>query len=333
MTFTNRGRQVKDILVTDLMSRDVGLVAPETPLREVIAHMQADRHSCTIIGALGIPSGIITERDLVALLDRIIDQPALAEQPARTLMSTPPVTVLQDRSLFDALVISRAEQVRHLPVVDAAQRLVGLLTQTDLAHAHFRVIERQRILIEEAIENRTERLRSANRELQALALEDGLLGVGNRRAMGVDMEHTHSLALRYERPYSVALLDVDYFKAYNDHYGHPAGDRALQQLSRRIEAAMRKSDRLYRYGGEELLVLMPDTPLREARTLAGRIIEHLQRTAIPHDKSPYGVVTLSAGLAGFAAGSGEATPDWEEIVEQADRALYRAKHLGRNRVA
>ncbi|HHH44506.1 MAG TPA: diguanylate cyclase [Gammaproteobacteria bacterium] len=324
---------MKEISVSDLMTRDIELMAPGTPLREVITRMQRKRHSCTLIGSHGSPEGIITERDLVQVLQKLMDDPDLAGQPAAAFMSTPPHTVQQDQSLFDALVISRAEHVRHLPVVDDDQQLVGLLTQTDLTRAHFRVTEMQQVIIERAIKNRTEELLNANRELESLCMEDALLGIGNRRSMEVDMQHTHSLAGRYQRPYTVALLDIDYFKRYNDHYGHQAGDRALQQVTGTIGSAIRASDRLYRYGGEELLLLLPDTVADGGARLCQRLVRELFDTAIPHCKSPYGVITISAGLVDSLQPAPGAGQDWQEVVHRADQALYQAKHLGRNRVA
>ena len=324
---------MKEIPVTDLMSQEVELVAPDTPLREVIQRMDGNRHSCMLIGEDGILRGIITERDLVQFLGQVIEQPELVTRCASSIMSTPPHTVRQEQSLFDALVISRAENIRHLPVVNARQQLVGLLTQTNLTHAHFHVIERQRRIIDQAIDDRTQELRLANQELQSLSMEDALLEIGNRRAMEVDMDHTHSLAARYQRPYTVVLLDVDFFKLYNDYYGHLAGDRALQSVTRVVQAAVRQSDRLYRYGGEELLLVLPDTPASGGATLAKRLIEDVCQAGIPHCKSPYGVVTMSGGLADCRTSATASSMGWREIVCRADQSLYAAKGSGRNRVA
>ncbi|HHJ15870.1 MAG TPA: GGDEF domain-containing protein, partial [Gammaproteobacteria bacterium] len=286
-----------------------------------------------IIGSDGIPEGIITERDLVCVMEKMLEAPDIVNQPAAEFMSPQPHTIQYDQSLFDALAITRAEKIRHLPVVDAQQKLVGLLTQTDLTRAYFHIIELQRNAIEKAIENRTEELRNANRELESLCMEDALLGIGNRRAMEADMAHTHSLALRYQRPYCVALLDVDFFKRYNDHYGHLAGDKALQQVTAVVKQTIRKSDRVYRYGGEEFLLLLPDTTAEGGGILIGRLLEALQQSATPHCKSPYGVLTMSAGLIDLQHDAVEDAPQWEDIVHHADQALYRAKNMGRNRVA
>ena len=321
------------IPVHEMMTRDVQLLAPGTPLQDVVNIMQSRRHSCAILGENGMPEGIITERDLVAILARIATEPGLAEQPASNIMSARPRTVVSDQTLFDALVIARAEGVRHLPVVDSRQKLVGLITQSDLTGAHFRVIEHQQRQMERAIQERTEQLVAANAELQSLSMEDGLLHIGNRRAMEVDLEHTHAHAVRYRQTYTTVLLDVDHFKAYNDQYGHLAGDEALRQTAAIVKQTIRKSDRLYRYGGEELLLLLPDTDASSGQAITRRILKSLQDAAISHSKSPYGVVTLSAGIAHYNPEQVEQGSTWRDIVHQADQGLYRAKETGRNRVA
>ncbi len=315
------------------MTCGVELLAPETPLQTVVRIMHSKRHSCVVFGQEDMPVGILTERDLVGILERILEKPGLAAEPAANFMSSPPCSVSDDQTLFDALVIARANCVRHLPVMDASQKLVGLITQTDLTRAHFRIIEKQHQLIEDAIHERTEQLLAANAELQSLSMEDGLLHIGNRRAMEVDLEHTHARAIRYKQSYTTVLLDVDYFKAYNDHYGHLAGDDALKSTASIVKNTLRKSDRAYRYGGEELLLLLTDTMPGSGEALTRRILKQLQDTAITHRKSPHGVVTLSAGIASYSPGS--KTPDisWQTVVHRADQQLYKAKEAGRNRVA
>jgi diguanylate cyclase (GGDEF)-like protein len=321
-----------EIPLSDVLTRSVELIEPGTSVREIIHRMHMHRHSCALVGRDGVPLGIITERDLVKLLNRIIDEPAFADHTAEEIMSSPLHTLSVSQSLFDALVISRAERVRHLPVVDADQKLVGVVTYTDLANAHFHVIELQRDIIEHAVESRTEELRQANQELSKLSLEDALLGIGNRRSMEVDIQHTHAVAARYQHDYTVALMDIDYFKLYNDHYGHLAGDECLKAVSDFIKNSIRGSDRLYRYGGEEFLLLLPETGEPGARILCQRLVAGLHNLALPHCQSPHNVVTMSAGIASTSSarvnGSG-----WQNIVELADSSLYRAKSCGRNQIA
>ena len=153
------------------------------------------------------------------------------------------------------------------------------------------------------------------------------------RAMEVDLKYTHEDALRYQRPYSIALLDVDCFKLYNDHYGHAAGDRALQQVASYLRSMSRNADRLYRYGGEELLLLLPETRLAGAEVLARRLVEGLAECNIPHCKSPFEVVTISGGIGCEELERGAADKTWQEVAARADQALYRAKGNGRNQVA
>ena len=288
---------MKEIPITDLMTPDVEPIAPETPIREVIHLMYSRRQSCAVIGRDRVPLGVITERDLVGLLDRSLDSPAACNCTAESIMSAPPHTLAENQSLFDALVISRAERVRHLPVVDAKQQLIGLVTYSNLAEAHFHVVERQQHEIERAVADRTEALRETNEELLRMSMEDGLLGIGNRRSMEVDVDHTHQLSERYQRTYSVVLLDIDHFKRYNDQYGHPAGDECLKKVANYLKASVRGVDRLYRYGGEEFLLLLPDTDFKGANKLSERLLKRLFEKGIPHETSPYRVVTVSAGIA------------------------------------
>lgn len=320
--------------ISEVMSRNVATVAPDTPMRLVIDVMHSDRHSCVVVVEDRIPVGVITERDLVGLLASLGDQPARLDLPANVLMSMPPVTICEEETLYEALVETHAERVRHLPVVDREGCLTGIITHQVLVNAHFHQIEVQHRLLERAIraEHHSEELERVNRQLDALSLEDALLGIGNRRAMEVDLAHVHDAARRYGRPYSVVLFDVDYFKLYNDHYGHLAGDAALKQVAGHLCGHVRKSDRLYRYGGEEILLVLPETSLDGAWQLADRISSELAASAIPHCKSPLERLTVSGGVACAAPETGK-DEDWRDILAAADRALYAAKQGGRNRVA
>lgn len=172
-------------------------------------------------------------------------------------------------------------------------------------------------------------MQQANEQLKSLSLVDALTGLGNRRAMEVDLEHTHSQALRYNRSYSVALFDVDHFKLYNDSYGHKAGDSALRTISDHLQKSIRTCDRLYRYGGEEILLIMPETTLYGALILADRILASLAGLKIPHEKSSHNFITLSCGVACQMEVNGYS--NWEGLVDLADRGLYSSKNNGRNR--
>lgn len=174
-------------------------------------------------------------------------------------------------------------------------------------------------------------LEEANLELLGRSLTDSLTNLGNRRRMEEDLLKAHARALRSQNSYCVTMFDIDYFKFYNDHYGHPAGDDALRQVSKCLNRVVRAGETVYRYGGEEFLLVMPNCHLEEAIAAAERVLHAVNLMAIPHEARPTNpaVITLSAGVA-------EHLPDSEltihDLIERADQALYAAKLTGRNRV-
>lgn len=321
---------MKEILVKTLMTKDVSCLPPEASLREGVKLMVKNRYSCVVIKQQESPVGILTERDLVKVLLKVTHEKDLS-QPISKFMSSPVLTLGEEESLFDALVVNRAEKVRHIPVVNNDVELVGLVTMTDLVNAHFRVTEMQSQLIEQAILSETESLQLLNEELQTLSMVDHLMQIGNRRAMEVDLSHTHSSAVRYDNIYSVILLDIDFFKLYNDYYGHQLGDDTLKKVAAVIEQSIRSSDRLYRYGGEELLLILPHTDIEQSVIVANKIISALKDSSIPHIKSPFGHLTLSCGCSGINLDQPHKSDQWEQVVKVADQALYQAKNAGRNR--
>lgn len=310
------------------MSTEISCLPPEATLQQAVKLMVDQRYSCIIIKQNNLPVGIITERDLVKVLDQDLQKIDLSS-PISERMSTPISTLNQNDTLFDAMVISRAERIRHLPVIDDDERLVGLVTHTDLANAHFRVIEMQSQMIENAVVAKTTELSLLNDQLQTLSTEDHLMKIGNRRSMEVDLGRTHASAIRYEHPYSVLLMDIDFFKLYNDHYGHLAGDEALKSVANVLKENIRGSDRLYRYGGEELLLVLPNTIAPQADKVARKLLSSLVKCSIPHEKSSYKFLTISCGGA-CVLSNGETMSTWEDLVEQADSNLYKAKNSGRN---
>ena len=162
--------------------------------------------------------------------------------------------------------------------------------------------------------------------LKLLSLEDPLTGVGNRRAMEVELRHSQAQSERLENAYAIALLDIDAFKKFNDYYGHQAGDEALKTVTKCAKSALRDSDRFFRYGGEEFLILMPGTTDEEALICAERVRSEIESMAIKNHDTDRGILTVSMGVISTVAG------DWQLMLNQADKALYRAKSQGRNAV-
>jgi len=321
---------MKEILVAEVMSSSVTTVSRDSCLSSVLELMASQKISCVVVTEGSVPVGIITERDLVSLFHRMVfNDKRSIEMPVEDFMTTPIHSLNTTDKLFDALVISRAEVIRHLPVIDEHNHLVGIVTQSELSQAHFDVIDRQSDLIETAVAAKMENLKALNDQLKTLSMEDHLLGIGNRRAMEADLEHTHATAVRYDQIYSLVLLDLDYFKRYNDFYGHKQGDEILRTVTDILKNTIRRSDRLYRYGGEELLLLLPNTREEEARLLATRLVDKIRESRLKHQASPFGIVTLSAGAA-QAKDHGKMLDSWTNVVERADVALYAAKDGGRN---
>lgn len=215
---------------------------------------------------------------------------------------------------------------RAFPVAENGEvtRLVGthvnITEQVELEQT----IRKANRELEARVDERTSELQKAYKELEKISLQDGLLKIGNRHAMDRDLEIISNISQRYKNQYSIAMLDVDWFKRYNDLYGHPEGDQALIKVSECITELLRQSDRLYRYGGEELLLLMPNTNHQNAMECVERIRQAVDKLNIPHQQSPFAKVTVSIGVA---------TTDhqhWQELLQVVDEALYCAKRGGRN---
>jgi diguanylate cyclase (GGDEF)-like protein len=199
---------------------------------------------------------------------------------------------------------------------------------TDALQVRLIVADRVTSLHRQLAQQRTE-LEELNHELTVIALRDPLTGLGNRRSLEEDLGLLEARVARYGHRYSIALIDVDHFKAYNDTYGHQAGDQILRTVADQLREEARGGDAVYRYGGEEFLCVFPEQSLAKATVAAERMRSALEGLAIPHSADSLGVVTLSAGLAMLDP---RQTKSVGEVVKEADEALYRAKQLGRNRV-
>ena len=173
-------------------------------------------------------------------------------------------------------------------------------------------------------------LSAANQRLEELSHQDSLTGIANRRAFDFLLERQFREAKRRSEPFSVALCDVDHFKAYNDHYGHLAGDDCLKQIAAALaRACKRPTDVAARFGGEEFALLLPETTGEGALAVVERVRQELAALGIAHAGSlTSSCVTLSAGIASF---SPERDITSRDLTVRADAALYRAKQLGRNR--
>jgi diguanylate cyclase (GGDEF)-like protein len=258
---------------------------------------------------------ILVDADLpgdagLELCRRFEEVPCLEDIP-RLLMTGQPATVALD----SARAAGAGDFVRK-PV--QAPELLGRL------HAACRL---KRHL--DACRQHTRELQRLNGELQHLSVIDELTGVANRRSFNRVMAHEWARAAREAAPLSLLMIDIDSFKAYNDHYGHQSGDECLRRVAAALTgAARRPGDHVARYGGEEFTVLLPQTGGPGALTVAESLRAAVEGLNLPHARSPsHGRVTISVGVASTLP---ERRGCSDSLVAAADRAMYEAKSDGRN---
>ncbi|NEP17578.1 MAG: diguanylate cyclase [Leptolyngbya sp. SIO4C1] len=176
-----------------------------------------------------------------------------------------------------------------------------------------------------------QQLQRANQELQALALTDSLTQIANRRQFDRHLAHEWQRLTREQKPLSLIICDIDYFKRYNDRYGHPAGDRCLVQVAQAItRASKRPADLVARYGGEEFAIILPNTHTRGAHRVANQVRQGIESLGILHpDSDVSDQVTVTMGIASAVPSR---NVGMQELLQAADLALYHAKQQGRDRI-
>ncbi|OFW43728.1 MAG: hypothetical protein A3J29_09705 [Acidobacteria bacterium RIFCSPLOWO2_12_FULL_67_14b] len=192
-------------------------------------------------------------------------------------------------------------------------------------------VELLRQELETRVEDRTRELSAAYRRMEELALRDGLTGLLNRRALTDQAMAGLARAKRKQHPFALAMVDIDHFKSVNDTYGHAAGDQVLSQLAARLTAAVRASDNVGRWGGEEFLVLLPESDREQALVAAERLRTLIEAAPMRVEGDIQVKVTVSIGV-GLSRDPHASAIVLDTIIRTADDALYQAKAAGRNRV-
>ena len=218
-----------------------------------------------------------------------------------------------------------------LTIIDTQPRALTLDELEDLkalARVTIELIEHSLAVHQVAALNET--LGELNTRLQIQANHDELTSLLNRRATMAQLEKMHALSVREQKPLSLILADLDYFKAINDQYGHVAGDQILVQVAHRLNQVARQSDYVGRIGGEEFMVIMYPCSEADARQVAERIMQEFARAAFSLPNGATVALTVSIGI--YSSESRE-IPDVKAIFKSTDDALYKAKHQGRNRIS
>lgn len=181
----------------------------------------------------------------------------------------------------------------------------------------------------DSVQTELEELKKTLSALQEEIRHDTLTGIPNRKAFDETIERQLSLSRRQQRSFSVLMVDIDYFKKVNDTYGHLIGDEVLQFVAQSIEARLRKEDLVARFGGEEFVVILPETKRDQAILVAEQLRSHFAHTRMKreHAQTDVGKVTISVGVTEYR--SNETA---KELLTRADYALYSAKENGRNQV-
>lgn len=210
--------------------------------------------------------------------------------------------------------------VRKLELISRIRALLRLKKEIDSRKLH-----------EEKVMELAKKLTKQNELLKKLSTTDSLTGIANRRSFFDHMNEEWKRSVRNKLPLSVLMIDVDHFKHFNDTYGHHSGDDCLKQISSTIHSLLnRPGDLIARYGGEEFIVILPDTHGKGAEIIANTVRSKIEDLGIFHGDIPTGnCVTISVGIAAMVP---TAESDPSKLIKAADKALYRAKASGRNRV-
>ncbi|GAB4523401.1 MAG: hypothetical protein Tsb0014_00880 [Pleurocapsa sp.] len=273
----------------------------------------------------------------------VINEEVLLKNPENFEQLSIGQGVVQDQieyfqSLPNSSSLSSVYSILIVPII-SNQKLWGILCSKKYSFPRYwevdeiKFLDRVTIQLGVAIQQSElyQQLERANRELTKLAVIDGLTKIANRRKFDEYINSEWQRLAREKSSLSLILCDIDYFKLYNDTYGHQAGDRCLQEVAQAISKAIKRpADLVARYGGEEFAVILPNTSVEGAAHLARQIRLQVKALQLPHINSPIDIyITMSLGVAGCIP-SHDSHPN--ALIGIADTGLYKAKELGRNRV-
>jgi len=296
------GGTVKEYMTSPILSVD-----NNATLKEVADFMNSHKTSVVLVrnknhGYIGV----VTDADFTHKV--AVKEYSVNTTTIESIMSAPIKAVDGSMFMADANGIIRQSGIRHLAVTENGE-FIGLLSAM----------------------NFFEYYKDVEEHLSNLAVHDGLTGIYNRRYFDETLAREWKRTMREKAPLSLIMLDIDYFKKYNDTYGHQAGDECLRQVATTISGALRRpADMAARYGGEEFVVVLPNFKLENSAKFGETIRAKIEALKMEHkqsDANPF--ITVSLGIASVVPSS---ISSYEELVGAADKALYSAKNKGRNRV-
>jgi two-component system, cell cycle response regulator len=227
----------------------------------------------------------------------------------------------------ELLTVLQQAVTHHLLLIKNQELIVALREKNEKLMSKEKELLHLNQTLEEKVEERTLELKEANDKLSELAMTDALTKVLSRRAIFNRFNEEIDRAARYQRPLVIAMVDVDHFKKFNDTEGHVLGDEALKKIAQTFCTNLRKSDAIGRYGGEEFLLVLPETKIQSAKDIAERLRHTMEKLSFQGQKEE-AYLTVSMGLAAFPEQGSHA----EELLLAADHSLYLAKQRGRNQI-
>ena len=311
------------ILIVDDEPRDLSFlkaILSGEPLWQVRS-TQSSAEALRAMGAEDVDlvlADLMTSSDGLELCRRIKTCPVLSHTPVVMLMARPErefINQVYDAGACDYIT-------KPLDPLEVVARVRAVLRSRE-------EIDRRRTR-EDELEARNRALQAANQQLMQISLIDPLTGVANRRHFDEMIQRAWRSGARHQFEIALILMDIDSFKAYNDHLGHPAGDECLRRVANELAAGLlRPDDFLARYGGEEFAVILPKTGRSGAAIVAERLRSNVESLGIPHPAAQAGPVTISQGLA-CTVPTPASSPS--ALIARADEALYEAKRSGRNKL-
>ncbi|MBD3810325.1 MAG: diguanylate cyclase [Sulfuricurvum sp.] len=289
----------------------------EATMDAVLALMKDAPTDCVIIHRDSIPAGIVTSKDILKFIDDEVCHTVKVE----SVMSSPIETLPASTSISEALQFIKERHYKRIVVVNDGGEILGIVTQQDLISRTY--LKWSQLVNEhfEQFQELTELLQQKNRHLASLAMHDPLTGISNRHMFAELYEKELAMLKRYNGKLSLVMIDLDHFKHVNDTYGHNIGDSVLKEFTQIVLQMIREADFFARWGGEEFVLLLPETMCDQAFIVCEKIRLQVEKYTFRE----VGQVTCSIGMTEI-----DATDTLESGIERADRALYEAKRLGRN---
>jgi diguanylate cyclase (GGDEF)-like protein len=301
-----------------LNKRQIDIVSISNKTEEVLSKLVNSEDAVLISDESGL-AGIITTKDAIRLMKQAVD----TQIPIQHYMSAPVQTIHREETVKTAIEFLKEKGFKRAIVIDDQGKVDGIVTQRELINITYgRWAELMKLHAHELGEL-VHVLESENQQLKVESLTDTLTGVGNRRRFNQILESEIGRYYRQDMtPFSILMLDIDFFKKINDTHGHLVGDQILNALCKRISALLRVSDEITRWGGEEFAVILPTASSKSALALAERMRADVAQ-------NPFGDIKVSISIGAAEYHRGESL---EELLHRADQALYAAKQGGRNKV-